>query len=219
MADEYNNVEVKSSPAWQLPAIVMLGLIAIGGLAFGWNASSKLMRLSKMLHRSGKTMQTSLTGHVFPEGPLGAIRKDNTDFQGDLKVVTGKLKITQGQLKKAREEAAKANEDTNTKIQRFGYFRSQRTGDQGATDDLKERGHQSRWRSHRSRYHSRRPQMARSEMGTLIARNHDEIDQLRRLGRARLRGFTLPAEQAADGGQRDGRTQGRQRKEGSVSVN
>ena len=24
--------------------------------------------------------------------------------------------------------------------------------------------------------------MARSEMGTLIARNHDEIDQLRRLG-------------------------------------
>ncbi len=42
MADEYNNVEVKSAPAWQLPAIIMLGLIAIGGLAFGWNASSKL---------------------------------------------------------------------------------------------------------------------------------------------------------------------------------
>jgi len=29
--------------------------------------------------------------------------------------------------------------------------------------------------------------MARSEMGTLIARNHDEIDQLRRLGERDLR--------------------------------
>ena len=30
------------SPAWTLPAIIVLGLLAIGGLAFGWNASSKL---------------------------------------------------------------------------------------------------------------------------------------------------------------------------------
>jgi hypothetical protein len=34
-------------------------------------------------------------------------------------------------------------------------------------------------------------QMARSEMGTLIARNHDEIDQLRRLGERNYDEFTL----------------------------
>jgi len=28
--------------SWQLPALIVLGLIAIGGLGFGWNASSKL---------------------------------------------------------------------------------------------------------------------------------------------------------------------------------
>jgi hypothetical protein len=34
-------------------------------------------------------------------------------------------------------------------------------------------------------------QMARSEMGTLIARNHDEIDQLRRIGQRDYDEFTL----------------------------
>jgi uncharacterized membrane-anchored protein YhcB (DUF1043 family) len=41
MSDEYV-VENKSGASWQLPAIIVLGLVAIGGLAFGWNASSKL---------------------------------------------------------------------------------------------------------------------------------------------------------------------------------
>jgi hypothetical protein len=34
-------------------------------------------------------------------------------------------------------------------------------------------------------------QMARSEMGTLIARNHDEIDQLRRMGQRDYYEFTI----------------------------
>src|SRR5206468_5729078 len=34
-------------------------------------------------------------------------------------------------------------------------------------------------------------QMARSEMGTLIARNHDEIDQLRRMGQRDYFEFTV----------------------------
>jgi len=33
--------------------------------------------------------------------------------------------------------------------------------------------------------------MARSEMGTLIARNHDEIDQLRRMGQRDYYEFTV----------------------------
>ena len=41
MADDYV-VENRSGASWQLPAIIVLGLVAVGGLAFGWNASSKL---------------------------------------------------------------------------------------------------------------------------------------------------------------------------------
>ena len=40
-------------------------------------------------------------------------------------------------------------------------------------------------------------QMARSEMGTLIARNHDEIDQLRRMGQRDYYEFTVTRKAAA----------------------
>ena len=41
MTDE-RIVETRTQSNWQLPAFVVLGLIAVGGLGFGWNASSKL---------------------------------------------------------------------------------------------------------------------------------------------------------------------------------
>src|SRR5882672_8295825 len=115
MSDE-RFVETRTeSPAWQLPAIIVLGLIAIGGLAFGWNASSKLDSTQQAVNTQVKAMQTSVDQDMSSlKDRLAQAEKTNTDFQGDLKVVTGKLKITQGQLKKARAEAAKANEDTTT---------------------------------------------------------------------------------------------------------
>src|SRR5215467_550093 len=116
MAEDYNT-ETKSSGSWQLPAIIVLGLIAIGGLAFGWNASSKLDSTQQAV----ATQVTSFKQGV--EQDMSSLKdriaqdeKANTDLQGDLKVVTDKLKITQGQLKKARTEALKANEETTTKL-------------------------------------------------------------------------------------------------------
>jgi len=41
-------------------------------------------------------------------------------------------------------------------------------------------------------------QMARSEMGTLIARNHDEIDQLRRMGQRDYFEFTVTRKSGAE---------------------
>ncbi len=137
MSDE-RFVETRTeSPAWTLPAIIVLGLIAIGGLAFGWNASSKLDSTQQSVAVQLKTTQQAVQQDMSSlKDRLAQDEKANTDLQGDLKVVTGKLKITQGQLKKARD-------------------------------------------------------MARSEMGTLIARNHDEIDQLRRLGERDYIEFTI----------------------------
>src|SRR5215475_9644213 len=115
MAEEY--VVEKSSPAWQLPAILVLGLIAIGGLAFGWNASNKLDVTKQDVAAQLKTTQSSIEQDMSSlKDRLAQTEKTNTDLQGDLKVVTGKLKITQGQLKKAREEASAANLDTSQKL-------------------------------------------------------------------------------------------------------
>src|SRR5882762_6137121 len=93
------------SPAWTLPAIIVLGLLAIGGLAFGWNASSKLDATQQSVAAQLKTTQQAVQQDVSSlKDRLAQDEKASTDLQGDLKVVTGKLKITQGQLKKARDK-------------------------------------------------------------------------------------------------------------------
>ena len=182
MADEYNN-EVKSAPAWQLPAIIMLGLIAIGGLAFGWNASSKLDVTKQDVVAQLKTTQTAIDQDMSSlKDRLAQTEKTNTDLQGDLKVVTGKLKITQGQLKKAREEAAAANQDTTQKLTALDTSVHTDLATKASNDDVK--NVDTKVGGVRTDLDTTREdlKMARSEMGTLIARNHDEIDQLRRLG-------------------------------------
>src|SRR5262249_5291855 len=115
MSDEYN-MESKSGASWHLPAIIVLALIAIGGLAFGWNASSKLDATQQAVTTQVNSFKQGLEQDMSSlKDRIAQDEKANTDLQGDLKVITDKLKITQGQLKKARAEAVAANQDTTQK--------------------------------------------------------------------------------------------------------
>src|ERR1700719_1197024 len=117
--------------------------------------------------------------------------KTNADLQGDLKVVTDKLKITQGQLKKARAEAAAVAQDTTQKLTALDTSVHTELATKAANDDLK--NVDTKVGGVRTDLDTTREdlKMARSEMGTLIARNHDEIDQLRRLGERDYVEFTI----------------------------
>src|ERR1700720_4209013 len=180
------------SPAWTLPAIIVLGLLAIGGLAFGWNASSKLDATQQSVAAQLKTTQQAVQQDVSSlKDRLAQDEKASTDLQGDLRVVTGKLKITQGQLKKAREEAAKLNNATTEKLTALdtsvhSELATKATSDDVKVVDTKVVGVKTDLDATREDL-----KMARSEMGTLIARNHDEIDQLRRLGERDYVEFTI----------------------------
>ncbi len=180
------------SPAWTLPAIIVLGLVAIGGLAFGWNASSKLDGTQQAVAAQLKTTQASVQQDMSSmKDRLAQDEKSNTDLQGDLKVVTDKLKITQGQLKKARAETVKLNDETTEKVAALdtsvhSELATKATSDDVKTVDTKVVGVKTDLDATREDL-----KMARSEMGTLIARNHDEIDQLRRLGERDYVEFTL----------------------------
>jgi uncharacterized protein (DUF2141 family) len=191
MADDYV-VENRSGASWQLPAIIVLGLVAVGGLAFGWNANSKLDATQQAVAAQVNTLKqgveqdmSSLKDRVVQD------EKANADLQGDLKVVTDKLKITQGQLKKARSEAAKAVEETTTKLTALDTSVHTELANKAGSDDLK--NVDTKVGGVRTDLDSTREdlKMARSEMGTLIARNHDEIDQLRRLGERDYVEFTI----------------------------
>jgi hypothetical protein len=192
MSDE-RFVETRTeSPAWTLPAIIVLGLLAIGGLAFGWNASSKLDATQQSVAAQLKTTQQAVQQDMSSlKDRLAQDEKANTDLQGDLKVVIGKLKITQGQLKKARDEAANLNYATTQKLTALdssvhSELATKATSDDVKVVDTKVVGVKTDLDATREDL-----KMARSEMGTLIARNHDEIDQLRRLGERDYVEFTI----------------------------
>jgi uncharacterized protein (DUF2141 family) len=191
MSEEYN-AENKSGASWQLPAIIVLGLVAVGGLAFGWNASSKLDTTQQQVATQVSTLKTGVEQDMSSlKDRLVQDEKTNADLQGDLTVVTNKLKITQGQLKKARAEAAKAVADTSEKLTALDTNVHTELATKAANDDLKTVdtkvvGVRTDLDSTQSDL-----KMARSELGTLIARNHDEIDQLRRLGERDYVEFTI----------------------------
>jgi uncharacterized protein (DUF2141 family) len=190
---EEHIVETRSS-SWQLPAIIVLGLVAVGGLAFGWNASSKLDATQQSVATQVKSVEQSVQQDMSSlKDRLAQDEKANTDLQGDLKVVTDKLKITQGQLKKARQEAAKANDDTVQKITALdtSVHSDLATATKTEQDDVK--GVDTKVTAVSADLNSTKDELklAKSEMGTLIARNHDEIDQLRRLGEREYVEFTI----------------------------
>jgi len=185
-------MDVKGSPSWQLPAIVVLGLIALGGLAFGWSASSKLDSTQQAVASQLKTTQQSIQQDMSSlKDRLAQDEKANTDLQGDLKVVTDKLKITQGQLKKSRVEAAKLVDETNQKVTALDTSVHSELATKASSDDVKTVD--TKVVGVRTDLDTTREdlKMAKSEMGTLIARNHDEIDQLRRLGERDYTEFTI----------------------------
>src|ERR1700694_2386298 len=192
MSDE-RFVETRTeSPAWTLPAIIVLGLLAIGGLAFGWNASSKLDATQQSVAAQLKTTQQAVQQDVSSlKDRLAQDEKANTDLQGDLNVVTKKLKITQGQLKTARAEATKLNDETTQKLTALDTSVKGELATKATSDDLK--NVDTKVGGVRTDLDTTRDdlKMARSEMGTLIARNHDEIDQLRRLGEREYVEFTI----------------------------
>ncbi|MGC1614327.1 MAG: hypothetical protein WA736_06565 [Candidatus Acidiferrum sp.] len=180
---EEHIIETRTGSSWQLPAIIILGLVAIGGLAFGWNASSKLDSTQQAVSTEVKSAQQAEQQDMSSlKDRLSQDEKANSDLQGDLKVVTDKLKITQGQLRKARKEAAELNDQATQKISALDTSVHTELATKAGTDDVKNVDTKVTAVSTDLSSTKEDLKMAKSEMGTLIARNHDEIDQLRRLG-------------------------------------
>jgi hypothetical protein len=188
---EYTNTD-KGGSSWQMPAIAILALIALGGLFFGWSNSAKLDAAKQAVTDQVKSVQqTTQQDLTAMKDRLAIDEKTNTDLQGDLKVVTDKLKITQSQLRKARTEAAQLNTETTQKLSALDTSVHSELATKATTDDVKTVDTKVTTVSNNLDKTNSDLTMARSELGTLIARNHDEIDVLRRMGERDYVEFTI----------------------------
>ena len=192
MSEQYTVEETKGGPSWQLPAIAILGLVALGALGFAWSNSTKLDATKQAVADQMKAVQTSVQQDMTAlKDRLVAGEKANTELQGDLKVVTDKLKITQGQLKKARLEATAQNNQTNEMVKTLDTSVHSELATKATSDDVKTVDTRVTKVSGDLDKTNSDLNMARSELGTLIARNHDEIDVLRRQGERDYIEFTI----------------------------
>ncbi len=186
MTEERDDISsaTEGTPRWLAIAVAVLAAVSLLALGIGWNASNH----AKSAEQSLATEVKALTQNQdVLSKRLAQSENINTQLQSDLSLVTGRLKVTQGELVAARRQAKKAREEYNKQIAAV----ESSLANKASSDDVRAlSGDVSGVRSDLDST-KQNLQMARGELGTLIARNHEEIEQLRRMGQRDYFEFTI----------------------------
>ncbi len=184
----------QGTPGWMFAAVAVLGVVALVGLVLAHNASTQAQEIQQTLESRVKALQADFTTQVATlQQHQTQTDTANSGLQSDLGVVTKKLRITQGELKKAHQEAEEIKTESEQKIAEMDGAVKTELATKASTDDIKTVD--GRVTGVRTDLDSTQNdlKMARSELGTLIARNHEDVEQLRRLGEREYIEFTIDA--------------------------
>jgi membrane-associated HD superfamily phosphohydrolase len=174
-----------ATPRWVGIALAVLAGVSLLGIGIGWSALNHANQVEQATQTSVKQANDALAQRLAKEDEI------NQQLQSDLKVVTDKLNVTQADLVKARKQNHQSSVTFDKKIAGLESSVNTQLAAKANTDDVNKlntdvTGVRSDLDATKNNL-----QMARSEMGTLIARNHDEIDQLRRMGTRDYYEFTV----------------------------
>jgi chromosome segregation ATPase len=173
-----------AAPRWVGLAIAALGATSLLGIGIGWSALNQGKQTEQNVQASVKQQNDALLQR------LAKSDDQNQQLQSDLKVVTDKLNVTQEELDRARKQSKasvvaynKKLSDVNTQLGTKANVEdvNKLTGDvSGVKNDLDEtKGKLDR---------------ATGDMGVmsgLIARNHDDLEELKRRGDRNYFEFTI----------------------------
>ena len=179
-------------PRWVGLAVAILGGVSLLGLGVGWSALSRANNIEQTTQASVKQADDALSQRLAKEDEI------NQQLQSDLKVVTDKLKVTQSELLSARKQTKAVTSAVDKKLTGLETSVNSQLATKASSDDVsKLNGDVTGVKSDLDATKNNL-QMARSEMGTLIARNHDEIDQLRRMGQRDYYEFNVTRKNGAE---------------------
>ncbi len=182
----------RGTPGWMLVGLALLVVVSLVALGMGFSASNRAQKTEQTLTTEIKTVkQTSQQNVDALAKRLEQSEKANAQFQAELRLVTKRLKLTQGDLKRAHEEAVQTREEHAKQLATMDTAIKDELATKAGADELK--AVSGTVTGVRTDLDSTKKdlQMARSELGTLIARNHDQIEQLRRLGERDYFEFTI----------------------------
>jgi len=174
-----------ATPRWVGLAVAALAGVSLLGVGVGWSALNHAKSVEQETQTSVKQSNDTLAQKLAKEDEI------NQQLQSDLKVVTDKLNVTQSDLVKARKQNKQSSAAVDKKLAGLESSVNTQLAAKASADDVNKlntdvSGVRSDLDATKNNL-----QMARSEMGTLIARNHDEIDQLRHMGTRDYFEFTV----------------------------
>jgi len=179
------NTSTTGTPRWVGLAVGLLGGISLLSLGVGWSALNQAKSTEQTTQASMKQSNDALAQRLAKEDEI------NQQLQSDLKVVTDKLNVTHADLVAARSQNKNATTAVDQKVTSLATSVKAELATKANSDDVNKLNGDVNGVKTDLDATKNSIQMARSEMGTLIARNHDEIDQLRRMGQRDYYEFTV----------------------------
>lgn len=181
---EFSHTTASGTPRWVGLALGVLSGLSILGLGLGWSALNQAKNLEQTTVAS-KQASEALSQRLAKEDEI------NQQLQSDLKVIADKLNVTQGELITARKQNKNATSAVDKKVDTLASSVKAELATKASADEVTKLNGDVTGVKGDLDATKNSIQMARSEMGTLIARNHDEIDQLRRTGQRDYFEFTV----------------------------
>jgi septation ring formation regulator EzrA len=168
-------------------ALAVLAGLTLVSIGVGWSAISHA--------RSAE--QSALKQNEVLAQRLARAEETNQQFQSDLHVVAGKLNVTQSDLVNARKQGKNTSVTFDKKLTGLETTMKSELATKASAEDFNRLNGDVNGVKGDLDATKNSIQMARSELGTLIARNHDEVDQLRRLGQRDYVEFTVTRKSGA----------------------
>jgi small-conductance mechanosensitive channel len=193
MSEERHDVVVteSSTPGWVGIGIVALAVISIAGLAVGWTASNHAKAIDQNI---ATQTQTDKQNEDLLAQRLTKAEDTNAQLEGELSVVTDKMKLTQSELDRARSQAKQIKADDDKQLATLQSSMSDMNGQiatKASVDDMNKIGTDVTGVKTDLDTTKNNLNMMHGEFGTLIAKNHDEVEELRRLGERDYYEFTI----------------------------
>ena len=185
MSEFQESATTNGTPRWVGLAVAVLGGISLLGLGLSLTALNQARSIEQSTQATVRQANEALSQRLAKADEI------NQQLQSDVKVVTDKLQVTHADLVAARKQNKNATVAVDQKVNNLATSVKAELANKANNDDVNRlNGDVSGVKSDLDATKNS-IQMARSEMGTLIARNHDEIDQLRRMGQRDYFEFTV----------------------------
>jgi len=177
-----------ATPRWVGLAVAALGGISLIGLGIGVSALNQSKSVEQTMQASLKQQNDQLSQRLAKE------EEQNQQLQSDLKVVTDKLNVTQEDLQKARQQSKASVAAYNKKLSGLESNVNTQLATKASADDVNKLGGDVSGVKNDLEDTKSKLERATGDMGVmsgLIARNHDDLEELRRKGDRNYYEFTL----------------------------